>query len=246
MKDNFSAQATDYALFRPLYPHEMLDHVVNQAPARSVVWDVGTGNGQVAVWLSENFEKVYATDISENQLAQAPHRGNIQYHKLAAEEATFPANTLDLVTVGQALHWFDLNQFYPIVKHCLKPDGIIAVFGYAFLSISPEVDAVIMHLYQNLLASYWDDERKHVEREYESLSFPFQELPKKKFHVTTTWTLAHLLGYLNTWSAVQHYRRKMKVNPVDNLTNDLEIAWGSKKKKKVYFPTFLRLGKNIK
>lgn len=246
MKDNFSAQAADYALFRPVYPKEMLQHIIAQVPTCSIAWDVGTGNGQVAVWLSKHFEQVYATDISENQLAQAPHQNNIQYQKLAAEEANFPTNSLDLVTVGQALHWFDLNRFYSIVKHCLKPNGIIAVFGYAFLSINPKVDSVITQLYKNVLEGYWDDERKHVEQEYESLSFPFQELPKTKFRYTTTWTLAHLLGYLNTWSAVQHYRLAVGSNPVDSLVNDLEKAWGGKTRQEVRFPMFLRLGKNIK
>lgn len=66
MKDNFSNQASEYSKFRPTYPSELIEHVVSFTEKRETALDIATGNGQVAQKLSEYFETVYATDISEN------------------------------------------------------------------------------------------------------------------------------------------------------------------------------------
>lgn len=38
--------------------------------------------------------------------------------------------TVDLITVGQALHWLDVSKFYKEVERVLKKKGILAVYGY--------------------------------------------------------------------------------------------------------------------
>ncbi|MEO0331180.1 MAG: class I SAM-dependent methyltransferase [Bacteroidota bacterium] len=246
MKDNFSVQASSYARFRPTYPDDMLRYINDQASRHQIAWDVGTGNGQVAVWLADHFKHVYATDISENQLVHAPKRKNIYYQLVAAEEVQFAKNQFDLVTVGQAVHWFDIDRFYQVVQCSLKPKGVIALFGYTFLRISPAIDEVIYHLYQTILGKYWDEERRLVEQEYQSISFPFREIMAPEFHYTTQWMLDQLFGYLNTWSAVQHYRQDHDDNPVNLVEQNLSQAWGKVKLREVCFPMFLRLGKNHK
>ena len=50
---------------------------------------------------------------------------------------------LAAVTVALAMHWFDLDRFYAEVRRVLKPNGIIAVWGYGFTEITSEVDAVL-------------------------------------------------------------------------------------------------------
>ncbi len=72
MKDSFSGHSAQYAQYRPHYPEAFYSFLVQLIPERNHAWDCGTGNGQVAVALSSYFKKVVATDISANQLAQAP------------------------------------------------------------------------------------------------------------------------------------------------------------------------------
>ena len=60
------------------------------------------------------------------------------------------------------------------------------------------------------------------------------------------WEFEHVIGYLNTWSAVQHYIRKLNENPVDRFSVQLKKAWGKTVRKKVSFPVFMRTGRNNK
>src|SRR5690606_8514093 len=123
MKDNFSTQAGLYAQFRPSYPKEMIDYIVSQVTDKETALDVATGNGQVAGALSEHFKKVFATDISQKQLDNAIKKDNIVYSVSPAEKTDFNAQTFDLVTVAQAIHWFDFDAFYKEIYRILKPNG---------------------------------------------------------------------------------------------------------------------------
>jgi len=112
MKDNFSKQATEYSKFRPQYPDEMINYLVSFVQNKSVALDIATGNGQVAHKLSQFFETVYAIDISQNQLDNAIRGENIIYKVAAAENTFFKNQEFDLITVAQAIHWFDFDVFY--------------------------------------------------------------------------------------------------------------------------------------
>ena len=109
MKDNFSKQANLYAKFRPGYPAELFDFLFSLVTEKKAAWDCGTGSGQVALQLSEYFDDVYATDTSASQIANAVSKENIHYSQVSAEETLFAENMVDLVTVGQAIHWFNFD-----------------------------------------------------------------------------------------------------------------------------------------
>ena len=111
-KDHFSKQAADYAKFRPGYPHELFVYLGSIAPSRQLAWDCGTGNGQAAVALASVFDRVVATDASEKQIANAQPHERVEYRVAPAENSGIDSRTLDLITVAQALHWFDLDRFY--------------------------------------------------------------------------------------------------------------------------------------
>jgi len=54
--------------------------------------------------------------------------------------------------------------------------------------------------------------------------FPFEEITTPKFFITTQWSLQHLAGYLESWSATQKYIKVHGINPVPELINDLAGA----------------------
>ncbi|UCS93063.1 class I SAM-dependent methyltransferase [Echinicola marina] len=147
VKDNFSGHASDYKKFRPEYSDELYEFVFSQVSGRSAAWDVGTGNGQVATVLAKYFDKVEATDISSQQLALAPQRDNIVYGLKPAEDSGFSENTFDLITVAQAVHWFQFDKFFTEVKRTLKPYGIIALMGYGLVQLK-EGEKVLRELYE--------------------------------------------------------------------------------------------------
>ncbi len=242
MKDNFSTQAKGYSQFRPSYPHEMIEYIISFAQDKQIALDVATGNGQVAVALSKYFDRVYATDISEKQLENAQHADNITYLKSKAEETDFDDNQFDLITVAQAIHWFDFDAFYKEVKRILKPEGIFAVIGYGLLQTNENSQKILDRFYYEIVGPYWDAERRYLDENYETIPFPFDEIVTEKFTNHFTWTFEQLTGYLETWSATQHYIKQKGVNPLDGIREELKESW-EQGDRKVVFPLLLRLGK---
>jgi len=242
MKDNFSKQASEYLKYRPHYPNKMIDYLVSFVKNKEVALDVATGNGQVAHQLSHYFEKVYATDISQNQLDNAVQAPNLVYKLESAEKTSFGNETFDLITVAQAIHWFNFDLFYKEIYRILKPEGIFAVLGYGLFSTNIESDVIIRNYYYAIIGSYWDEERRYLDENYETIPFSFNEIKTERFENHFTWSFEELMGYLETWSATQHYILKNSKNPLDLIRDELEISW-HKNDKKVTFPLLLRIGK---
>lgn len=242
MKDNFSAQAKDYSKFRPIYPPEMIEYVVSFVKQKGSALDVATGNGQLAKELAKYFKQVYATDMSEKQIENAEHANNIIYKVEPAEKTDFEDKTFELITVAQAIHWFDFDAFYKEVKRLLKPDGIFAVLGYGLFQTNEHTHKILSHFYHDIIGPYWDPERRYLDENYETIPFPFDELEVKKFEANFNWNIEQLTGYLETWSAVQHYKKKNNNNnPVDLIRDELKESW-QKSNKQVTFPLLLRIG----
>ena len=242
MKDNFSTHADRYARFRPQYSVDVVEFIVSQVTNRNAAWDVGTGNGQLASKLASYFNEVHATDISENQLANAIRLPNVIYSKQAAEQTNFQKHQFDLITVAQAIHWFDLTKFYVEVKRTLKPDGCFAALGYGLSKIDG-VDDILQEFYSKKVGPYWDPERKIIEQEYQSIPFPFDDLGIHRFNLLNQWAIDDLFGYLSTWSATRHYEKAVGTNPVKEFEERFRAHWGDDISKRVVTPVFVRIGK---
>ena len=243
MKDNFSKQSDLYAQFRPTYPEAVFNYLMQFVKGRNAAWDCATGNGQAAKSLASYFNTVYATDISANQLANAIRKDNIIYKIESAETTTFSDDMFDLITVAQAIHWFDFDQFYREVKRTAKPGGILAVIGYGLIKTKGKLNDAILHFYQNIVGPYWDKERRYIDENYKTIPFPFTEVEPIQISCKLEWNFDQLIGYLNTWSAVQHFIKVNNVNPVDKFSDDLKKAWNEEINKLFFFPILLRIGK---
>lgn len=242
MKDFFSDQAKLYATFRPDYPAELYQFIFSHLTHKGTAWDCATGNGQVAQHLAHHFETVHATDISQKQLDSAHHADNIIYSISPAEKTTFADNQFDLITVGQALHWFNLDEFYAEATRVGKDNSILAVWGYNICAVNPEVDDLFHDFYHNVVGAYWDSARRHVEDEYAGLPFPFDQIPSPGFSIQTNWTLDQFIGYVTTWSATQKYIKIKQTSPVFLLKEKLKKYWHPDEKKIINFPVFLKAG----
>ncbi|MGA9324742.1 MAG: class I SAM-dependent methyltransferase [Salegentibacter sp.] len=241
MKDNFSSHSSEYARYRPGYPPELFEFLINTVRDKEIAWDCGTGNGQVAAELAKFFLKVDASDISRQQLENALEKPNINYSIQRAEKTNFPDDHFDLITVAQAIHWFDFEAFYAEVRRTLKPEGVLAVMGYGLFRSNDATDKVIKHFYEQIIGPYWDEERRYLEEEYKSIPFPFEELKTPQFEHRLQWSFEHLLGYLNSWSAVKHYEKAENRNPVALIEQELRKSFGNEGE--VIFPILFRVGK---
>jgi SAM-dependent methyltransferase len=243
-KDHFSGQAAEYAKFRPVYPDALFEYLANVVTARNVAWDCATGSGQAALALAKHFQSVIASDASEKQIANAQPNERVQYRVSPAEQSGIESNSIDLVTVAQALHWFDLPKFYAEAKRVLKPAGFIAVWNYDFLQINPAIDAIVNRFYHEIVGPFWPPERRVIEEGYATLAFPFREIESPRFRIEVRWSLAQLIGYLETWSATQRFIETNDLNPLTLIANELEKKWnGRNSLKLVVWPLTVRIGR---
>lgn len=235
-KDHFSTQSAGYSRFRPRYPAELFSALAELTPGRELVWDCATGTGQAAVELARHFDRVVATDASAAQLAKAQEHPKVEYRVATAETSGLTAGSVDLVTVAQALHWFDLDRFYDEVRRVARPGGVLAVWTYNLLQITPEVDTVVRRYHDEEMEADWPPERHLVDSGYTSLPFPFPKLPVPDIPMEADWTLDGLIGYLGTWSAIQRYRRRTGEDPLPRFAAEVTEAWGEAETRRARWP----------
>lgn len=243
-KDHFSETAAGYARFRPRYPESLFEFLAGAAPKRERAWDCATGSGQAALGLAGRFKQVIATDASAEQIAYARSHPRVEYRVASAERSGLETASIDLVTVAQALHWFDIPAFFQEVRRVLVPGGVAAVWCYQLFTIDPAVDKIIRHFYSETLGPYWPPERKMVEEGYRSIPFPFAEVKTPSFSIESSITLAQLAGYLRTWSAVQRYIKERAEDPLIDLLSALAPVWGDPDRPRLLTtPIRLRVGR---
>ncbi|GAB4024889.1 class I SAM-dependent methyltransferase [Spirosoma gilvum] len=240
--DRFSGHADLYAQYRIDYPADLYEFILTYVDERYVAWDCATGNGQVAGALADLFTQVEATDISEKQLAEAVQKSNIHYQLSTAEHTPFADHTFDLITVAQAIHWFDIDAFHQEVRRVAKPGAAIAEWGYGLVQLGAELDPILVDFYRNRIGPYWDPQRKHIDHAYKSLPFPFADAKRERFTASRVWSLERFLNYLRTWSAVRQYIHENETDPVTDLGKQLKGIWGEDERE-VRFPIFLRVGR---
>lgn len=218
--------AEKYALFRPTYPDSLFEYLFSRAKGWDYAWDCACGNGQATLKLAEHFKQVIATDISETQIAASPKRPNVLYYVTPASNVLLDDDSVDLITVAQALHWFADDSFFQEVKRVLKPSGIIGAWCYDLPHINPEVDALIYDLAYNTLKNYWAPGKKYLQTHYTDIPFPFTKEYITSFHCEKEFNFEGLIGYLESWSARTAYLKQHQRDPLEQAKSALLQAWG--------------------
>lgn len=226
-KDHFSEQSAQYANYRPRYPAELFQILADQCQRRELAWDCATGNGQAAVALGEFFESVIATDASDTQIASAIPHANVSYRVATAEVSGLDDASVDLLTVGQALHWFDHERFFTEAGRVLASGGVLAVWCYGLCHVNDACDGVVDELYTDIANEFWPPERRHIEERYAGITMPAAEIDVPRVNMYADWTADDMLGYLRTWSACRRYRKAHDRDPVTLIAGKLQDAWGT-------------------
>lgn len=244
-EDNFSKQAKTYAQYRPQYPAALFKYLAELAPGKKLAWDCATGNGQAAVGLAMQFEKVVATDASAEQLKNAFQHPRVHYLESVAEHTPIASGSVDLVTVAQALHWFNFELFFAEVHRVLKPAGLFAAWGYYHDDTDSPVDRVILQFQKEIIGPFFSPRIQYWRDRYLTLpKFPFEEVPSPKFHLEVTWSLAQCIGYLYSWSATQAYFDAKQEDPVMLIRDRLTKAWGNPTlRRDFHWPIYMRVGR---
>ncbi len=225
-KDHFSERSDNYARYRPQYPAELFAAIRTHCPEPELALDCATGNGQLAVDLAAFCKRVIATDASAEQIAAAAQHPRVRYRVATAEETGLSDKSVDLLTVGQALHWFDHERFGHEARRVIREGGLLVCASYAVCSVTKEIDRIVDSLYTGLLDPYWPPERVMVEQGYAGIELPGSPLDLGTLAMRADWGVEEMLGYLRTWSATKRYRKDRGVDPVGMIAEQLVEAWG--------------------
>lgn len=186
-----------------------------------------------------HFENVLATDASDEQIASAEPHPNIEFRVASAEASGIDANSVDLITVAQALHWFDIERFFDEVCRVLQPGGILAVWAYERCRVNPACNDVIEKIFAEVEA-YWPPERDIVENHYRGVTMPLPEIAVEAFEMQVQWTADEMLSYMRTWSASQRYMQANEGDPIALNERELKGEWG-RESRDVRWPLTLKI-----
>lgn len=231
-RNHFSGHAKQYRIFRPRYPESLFTLLASLCATNELAWDCGTGSGQAAVALTPHFKSIIATDASENQIANAERAEGVNYRVAPAEDSGLTAASVDLITVAQAIHWFELGGFSAEANRVLKDRGVLAAWTYGLLTFNRELDEIIVRFHNDIVGEYWPFDRKLVESGYADLTLPLTEVPAPLMEMSEHWSFSDLIGYFNTWSAAKAYEKERGHNPLDLVIAELERAWGAPENKR--------------
>ncbi|MFT3935825.1 MAG: class I SAM-dependent methyltransferase [Chitinophagaceae bacterium] len=143
----FSEKAANYNLYRPSYPPviiEWLKKSINLQLQQSIA-DIGSGTGIFsAIFLQANYT-VYGIEPNEpmRQFAETNFASQKNFHSIdgTAEQTNLPNNSVDLITVAQAFHWFDLPVVKKEFQRILKPNGYVLLAWNILQSNTPFLKA---------------------------------------------------------------------------------------------------------
>jgi SAM-dependent methyltransferase len=238
-KDLFSGHAADYARFRPTYPPELFAWLAEVSPTRDLAVDAGSGNGQAAVGLAEHFDRVIGIEPSGEQLEHAAAHPRVEYRNRPAEATGLEPASVDLLLAAQAFHWFAPDAFFAEVTRIARPAGILALLSYSWSHVTPELDAITDELYHRL-DPYWEPERRLVETGYATVHVPFEEIAVPRFEMRSTWSVADLIGYVGTWSALRKATTAEGRNPLEAIAPRIAGAWGQTERRETRWPLAVR------
>lgn len=127
-EDKFSGKASVYAKYRPSYPDELIDWLFEKTKAE-IVADIGAGTGIFTKCLLKKPWKITAVEPNDDMLTELKHsvQNKAEIVKASAENTALKSNSIDLITVAQAFHWFDKELFKAECKRILHHDGFLAV-----------------------------------------------------------------------------------------------------------------------
>ena len=194
--------------------------------------------------LGRHFDRVIATDASAEQIALAAAASNVEYRVAPAEASGLGDRAVDLVSVAQALHWFDLDAFYAEVRRVTVAGGVIAAWSYGSCSAGPELEPLLRDFEFGTLGPYWNSRRRWIDEGYRTIPFSFDEIDAPPMTMHAHWTLPQLGGYLSSWSSVAKYRDATGRDPVMPLLEQLAIHWGPPERtREITWPLAVRIGR---
>ncbi|NQU67411.1 MAG: class I SAM-dependent methyltransferase [Candidatus Marinimicrobia bacterium] len=240
----FSDKSEIYAKARPRYPKQLFEWLAEVCQSTEKVWDAACGNGQAAADLQHYFHIVEASDISPEQIANAPEYDRVNFSVQASESTHFDDNSFDAVCVAQSLHWFHYNTFWPEVKRVLKPGCVFAAWGYTWPRLETPLDGILNETFLKIIKPYWAPQNRLLWDGYTDVHFPFTPLHPPTFHMCVDWDVNDFFTYLHSWSATRRCMDDVGKDFFHESYEQIKSRWGDEERRKVSMEFFFIAGRN--
>jgi SAM-dependent methyltransferase len=237
--DHFSGHAALYAASRPTYPDRVIAELAALSPGRAQAWDVGTGNGQAAHLVAGQFDTVFGSDPSAEQISHAQPHPRITFAVEPAEHCSLPDSSCDLVLAAQCIHWFDHPAFFAEARRVLRPGGLLAAIGYDWFYVDPQVDEIVGRTILKPLEPIWAAANWLLTDNYRSLDFPGEEVRLAPAAIHLAWDRTQLVDYVRSWSAVQRLGEAAIAGGIEELA----AIWPDGQQRHVLMPVISRVAR---
>jgi SAM-dependent methyltransferase len=222
--DLFRGTARAYDEYRPPYPQALIDDLARRSGASGAdaMLDLACGTGQLSFALHGKFEQVWAVDLEPDMIAlvrakaSAADLTNLRADVSAAEDLTVPAQSLDLITIGNAFHRLPRQTVAAKALRWLRPGGYLALAwgGSPWRGDSPWQRALVE------LMEYWRARAQAATRDQDRIppgydearaatpdldvlaAAGFELVGRWEFAVRHDWTPDEIVGYLRSTSVL--------------------------------------------
>lgn len=152
--EKFTGKAKVYDKYRTNYASKCVEDIIKtkNINKETIIADIGAGTGKLTEQLLENGVKVIAVEPNKDMINVAKenlskHNELIEFKQESAEDTKIEDNSVDIIVVAQAFHWFDKEVFKKECKRILKKDGIIAIM-WNFIDYRQELESKIIDIHK--------------------------------------------------------------------------------------------------
>jgi hypothetical protein len=136
-----------------------------------------------------------------------------------------------------------LPAFHAEVERVARRGAVVAIWGYSYCEVTPEIDALVARELLEPIESYWAEGNRVILDRYRGIPFPYEEIVQPPFVMRYEWTHEAFFGYLETWSAYKRYRLEHARDPLDRLGEVLDPLWSGDETRAVAFEIVMRIGR---
>ena len=151
--ERFNTRSENYDHYRPRYPSELLNllkKVADLGPS-SIVADIGSGTGLLAETILGSGCKLFCIEPNEEMrnlaIRKLGKKSNCLILDGRAENTSLPGNSIEIITAGQAFHWFEPKETKREFNRILKQRGrVVLVWNTRCKSsegFNPEYERVV-------------------------------------------------------------------------------------------------------
>jgi SAM-dependent methyltransferase len=250
-----SEQISNYDATRPRYTSEIFKEIINKCTSFTNYLDIACGTGQLLIPLAPNFKKSIGIDISDEQIKKAKINSKDISNTYCYTADTY--NTLDLliqenlfnksetkmfdlITIGQAYHWFEEEKLLTyIYEKLLSPNGILVITGYKKQHF--KVTDKLYNCFEDFikkLKPYFECDVDFNDSGYER-SNPlfgkfFKSVDKKYFEEECELSIQDLIKFIKSWSGYYNYLKDNNEDPAEELLQECLKYYQATDKVKFY------------